>query len=50
VDLRVIQRLLGHSSIVTTTIYAQVSEYSQRKVLTSANPRILIKSGRLKVA
>jgi integrase/recombinase XerD len=50
VDLRVIQRLLGHSSIVTTTIYAQVSERSQRKVLTSANPRLLIKSGRLKVA
>lgn len=50
VDLRVIQRLLGHSSIVTTTIYAQVSEHSQRKVMTSANPRVLIKSGRLKVA
>lgn len=49
-DLRVIQRLLGHSSIVTTTIYAQVSERSQRKVLSSANPRLLIKSGRLKVA
>ncbi len=50
VDLRVIQRLLGHSSIVTTTIYAQVSERSQRKVLTSANPRAFIKSGRLKAA
>lgn len=50
VDLRVIQRLLGHSSIVTTTIYAQVSERSQRKVLTSANPRRLIKSGRQEVA
>ena len=50
VDLRVIQRLLGHSSIVTTTIYAQVSERSQRKALASANPRMLIKSGRLKVA
>jgi integrase/recombinase XerD len=50
VDLRVIQKLLGHSSIVTTTIYAQVSEHSQRKVMTSANPRLLIKSGRLKIA
>lgn len=50
VDLRVIQRLLGHSSIVTTTIYAQVSERSQRKVLASANPRVLIKPGRLQVA
>lgn len=47
-DLRVIQRLLGHSSIVTTTIYAQVTEHSQRKVLNAANPRILIKSGRIK--
>ena len=45
VDIRVIQRLLGHSSIVTTTIYAQVSEHSQRKVLLSANPRILIRTG-----
>jgi integrase/recombinase XerD len=50
VDLRVIQRLLGHSSIVTTTIYVQVSERSQRKVLTAANPRLLIKSGRQKAA
>lgn len=47
-DLRVIQRLLGHSSIVTTTIYAQVSERSQRKVMASANPRLLIRAGRLK--
>jgi integrase/recombinase XerD len=49
-DLRVIQRLLGHSSIVTTTIYAQVSEHSQRKALLSTNPRVLIRAGRLKVA
>lgn len=47
-DIRVIQRMLGHSSIVTTTIYAQVSEQSQRKVLSAVNPRLLFKSGRQK--
>lgn len=39
VDLRHIQRLLGHSSITTTTIYVQVSERSQRKVLAGRHPR-----------
>ncbi len=41
VDLRFIQTFLGHSSIVTTTIYAHVTEKSQREVLNHRHPRRL---------
>jgi integrase/recombinase XerD len=42
VDLRFIQMFLGHSSIVTTTIYAHVNDKSQRDVLTHRHPRRLL--------
>lgn len=42
VDLRFIQTFLGHSSIVTTTIYAHVNEKSQRDVLNRRHPRRLL--------
>jgi integrase/recombinase XerD len=38
-DLYHIQRLLGHSSIATTTIYVHVSERSQRQALARYHPR-----------
>jgi len=41
VDLRFIQTFLGHSSIVTTTIYAHVNDKSQREVLVQHHPRRL---------
>jgi integrase/recombinase XerD len=42
VDLRFIQTFLGHSSIVTTTIYAHVTEKSQREALSHRHPRRLL--------
>lgn len=39
VDIRYIQRLLGHSSIVTTQIYTHVAGRKQRDILAAKHPR-----------
>ena len=39
VDIRYIQTILGHSSILTTQIYTQVPASQQRRVLASKHPR-----------
>ncbi len=39
VDIRYIQRLLGHSSITTTQIYTQVSTKKQKEILSTKHPR-----------
>ncbi len=42
VDIRYIQQILGHSSILTTQIYTHVSSAKQRDILAIKNPRNLI--------
>lgn len=37
VDIRFVQKLLGHASIATTQIYTQVSDSSLRSTLEKAN-------------
>jgi len=39
VDIRYIQHMLGHSSIVTTQIYTRVAMEKQRQILTDKHPR-----------
>ena len=43
VDIRYIQRILGHSSISTTQIYTHVSSHKQKEILVAKNPRNAIK-------
>ena len=39
VDIRYIQRLLGHSSILTTEIYTHVDTSKQREIMSTKHPR-----------
>jgi integrase/recombinase XerD len=40
-DVRVVQELLGHSSVTTTQIYTQVTAETLREVYATSHPRAL---------
>lgn len=42
VDIRYIQKMLGHSSITTTEIYTHISDSKQKDILTNRHPRNLV--------
>ena len=42
VDIRYIQKMLGHSSISTTEIYTHVSNAKQKDILVNKHPRNLM--------
>ena len=42
VDIRYIQKLLGHSSLATTEIYAHVTSAKLREIMRDNNPRGMI--------
>ena len=39
IDIRYIQKILGHSSVVTTQIYTKVNSKHQKKILSTKHPR-----------
>ncbi len=43
VDIRYIQKILGHSSITTTQIYTNVASSKQKHILATKHPRNKIK-------
>jgi integrase/recombinase XerD len=45
VDIRYIQRILGHSSILTTQIYTHVTSNQQTHILATKHPRNKIEVG-----
>jgi integrase/recombinase XerD len=46
VDIRYIQNILGHSTINTTQIYAQVNEAPKRRILRLKHPRVKFNFGK----